>query len=289
MSFIQNLSIFITRIHRDDAYENYIKSVFYEQEIAYVRRIDFIKRWDGCVVYYQAKIYFHYWFKNQIAYNLQQRILAPGNYGGRVVYADPWYWIVLKNNNPMTQMELCVNERLEEMEKKMKRVSRQVTDLQRMGRQVSDLQADVATLKEKEKMYKPNTHIRYCYFEEPARSESVNVDKIKQLTGAATHASTAAHADDAAAAYEMISEDEAEQTAVACVENVLQERSSTPEWAEFCYGCSLLDAGTGGENQLEHTCQGYDYDHDYCEGCQLLSQGVGGFNQESHTCLESYE
>jgi len=288
MSFIQNLSIFITRIHRDDAYENYIKSVFYEQEIAYVRRIDFIKKWDGCVVYYQAKIYFHYWFKNQIAYNLQQRILAPGNYGGRVVYADPWYWIVLKNNNPMTQMELCVNERLEEMEKKMYKRMKQMTH------DIADLQTDVATLKEKEKMHKPNTHIRFCYFEEPVSSEPVNVDKIKQLSGVA---------DDAAGAYEMISEDEAEQTAVACAEtanacaetanacaeNVLQERSSTPEWAEFCYGCSLLDAGTGGENQLEHTCQGYDYDHDYCEGCQLLSQGVGGFNQESHTCLESYE
>ena len=119
MSFIKNLSVFITRIHREDANVDYIKRIFYEQEIAYVRRIDFIKRHDGNVPYYQAKIYFHYWFKNQVAYNLQQRILAPGNYGGRVVYADPWYWIVLKNNNPMTEMELCVNERLEKLEKNM--------------------------------------------------------------------------------------------------------------------------------------------------------------------------
>jgi len=184
----------------------------------------------------------------------------------------------LKNNNPMTEMELCVNERLEELEKNMYKSMKQMTH------DIADLQTDVATLKEKEKAHKPNTHIRFCYFEEPARSESVNVAEMKRLTGGAGAVSYA-HVDDDAAAYEMISEDEAEQTAVACVENVLQERSSTPEWAEFCYGCSLLDAGTGGENQLEHTCQGYG--HDYCEGCELLAKGIGGFNQESHSCLEN--
>ena len=246
MSFIQNLSVFITRIHRDDANEDYIKRVFYDQEIAHVRRIDFTKRRDKGSdghVYYQAKVYFHYWFKNQIAYNLQQRILTPGNYGGRVVYADPWYWIVLKNTNPMTEMELCVNERLEEMEKKMKRVKRQV----------SELQTDVATLKEKEKAHKPNTHIKYYYFEEPAVSKTVNVAEMKQFIDLARTA-------DDAAAYEIISDTEAEQTATACAEAVLDERSTTPEWEEqarVCYGCSLLAAGTGGENQLQHECQGY--------------------------------
>jgi hypothetical protein len=237
MSFIQNLSVFITRIHRDDANEDYIKQVFYDQEIAHVRRIDFIKRRDKSAdghVYYQAKVYFHYWFKNQVAYNLQQRILTPGNYGGRVVYADPWYWIVLKNCNPMTEMELCVNERLEEMEKNMKRVKRHV----------SELQTDVATLKEKEKLHKPNTHIKYYYFEEPA----------------------------AAAAAAAANSNMAEETAIACAEAVLDERSTTPEWDEyqnqqngFCYGCSLLAAGTGGENQMEHECQGYGRIPEMCE------------------------
>jgi len=259
MSFIQNLSVFITRIHRDDANEDYIKGVFYEQEIAHVRRIDFTKRRDkggGGHVYYQAKVYFHYWFKNQIAYNLQQRILTPGNYGGRVVYADPWYWIVLKNTNPMTEMELCVNERLEEMEKNMKRVKRQV----------SELQTDVATLKEKEKAHKPNTHIKYYYFEEPAVSKTVNVAEKNHFTVNVAEMkqfidlARAADADAASAAYEIISDTEAEQTATACAEAVLDERSTTPEWEEqarVCYGCSLLAAGTGGENQLQHECQGY--------------------------------
>jgi hypothetical protein len=245
MSFIKNLPVFITRIHRDDANEDYIKSVFYEQEIAHVRRVDFTKRRDksdGGHVYYQAKVYFHYWFKNQIAYNLQQRILTPGNYGGRVVYADPWYWIVLKNNNPMTEMELCVNERLEEMEKNMKRVKRQV----------SELQTDVTTLKEKEKAHKSNTHIKYYYFEEPAVSANVNVAQMKRLA-------CDAPAGDTAAAYEIISDTEAEQTATVCAEAVLEERSTTPEWEEqarVCYGCSLLAAGSGGENQLQHECLG---------------------------------
>ena len=250
MSFIQNLSVFITRIHRDDANEDYIKQVFYDQEIAHVRRIDFTKRRDKSAdghVYYQAKVYFHYWFKNQIAYNLQQRILMPGNYGGRVVYADPWYWIVLKNCNPMTEMELCINERLEEMEKNMYK------RMKRLDRHVSVLQTDVDTLKEKEKAHKPNTHIKYYYFEEPAPAPAP-----AHSNGARVDCAT--------------EEEEAEQTAIACAEAVLDERSTTPEWEEyqkqqngFCYGCSLLAAGTGGENQMEHECQGYGRIPEMCE------------------------
>ena len=83
MSFIQNLSVYIPRIHRDDANSEFIARMFYEQEIASVRRIDFNKCHDKGTgagadagrVYYQAKIYFHFWFKNQIAYNIQRRIV----------------------------------------------------------------------------------------------------------------------------------------------------------------------------------------------------------------------
>lgn len=171
MSFIKNLSVFITRIHRDDANEEYIKRVFYEQEIAHVRRIDFIKRRDTGehkrTVYYQAKIYFHYWFKNEIAYNLQQRILNPNNYGGRVVYADPWYWIVLKNKNPMTEMELCVNERLEDLEYRMKKQTRKM--------------ADIETNVEKLMKQPSNTHIRYMYADD-VMPVSTNYEKLAEET-----------------------------------------------------------------------------------------------------------
>ena len=172
MSFIQNLSVFIPRIHREDANETFIKRVFYDQEIACVRRIDFLKCRDsvssGGKVYYQAKLYFHFWFKNQIAYNVQRRILKADNYGARVIYADPWYWIVLKNINPMTEKELCVNERLEYLEKT---VSKQSKELHYVTEQMASLQTDVEQLKEQAKTKIPqNTHIRFCYAKESVQA-----------------------------------------------------------------------------------------------------------------------
>ena len=140
MAFIKNLSVFIPRIHAEDANEEFIKHVFFSQEIASVRRVDLIKRMAKGKVYYNAKIHFHYWFKNQIAYNIQQRMLLSETSGARIIYDDPWYWIVLKNKKPMTENELCINERLEHIEKYM---SNEAKKTKKVKKQIKHLSAQL--------------------------------------------------------------------------------------------------------------------------------------------------
>lgn len=275
MSFIQNLSVFIPRIHREDANEEFIKRVFYEQEIACVRRIDFLKCRDSGGnrkgnTYYQAKLYFHYWFKNQIAYNIQQRVLNPDNSGARVIYADPWYWMILKTINPMTELELCVNERLEYLSARSKKTKAIQYDMQTQldvfTEQIASLQTDVDRLKEQAKTKIPqNTHIRFCYFEEPSAEETVNVSMIKNLM--------------------------TEETANECAEAVLQEEEpTTPEWNDYY---DQLDAAKEDSDDYEKLyptwnvqLQTQQSKEAYCEGCELWDQGLGGENQVGHTCNE---
>lgn len=272
MSFIQNLSVFIPRIHREDANEAFIKRVFYEQEIACVRRIDFLKCRDSGGnrkgnTYYQAKLYFHYWFKNQIAYNIQQRVLNPDNSGARVIYADPWYWMILKTINPMTEMELCVNERLEYLSARSKKAKAIQYDMQTQlavfTEQMASLQTDVDRLKEQAKTKIPqNTHIRFCYFEEPSAEETMNVSTIKNVL--------------------------TEETATECAEAVLQE-PTTPEWNDYY---DQLDTAKEDSDDYEKLYPTWNVQlqtqpkEAYCEGCELWDQGLGGENQVGHTCNE---
>ena len=278
MSFIQNLSVFIGRIHRDDANVDFIAKIFYEQEIASVRRIDFIECRDKGTerVYYQAKLYFHFWFKNQTAYNVQRRIIDGTH--ARVVYEDPWYWVLLKNKNPMTEMELVINERLDALAANAIQTNRYMN---RMRQQMSDLQTAMQAAEDriaqmKKQEIKPNTHIRFCYFEEPANAEKENLemDKIKSLCAAA---------------------DAAEKTATKCAEQVLHEED-VDEWDDYYdevdryYNEQVHYENTQWNNTVQQipqwNCLPTSLRERNCNGCYLLDQGMGGENQEGHSCLD---
>jgi hypothetical protein len=41
-------------------------------------------------------VHFEYWYNSSVARNFQERVLNP-NKEARIVYEDPWYWIVLEN------------------------------------------------------------------------------------------------------------------------------------------------------------------------------------------------
>ena len=43
-----------------------------------------------------AYIHFEFWYDNSVARNFQERVLNPDK-EARIVYEDPWYWIVLEN------------------------------------------------------------------------------------------------------------------------------------------------------------------------------------------------
>ena len=93
-----NLSIFIPVVEKNVAYEKYFTLIFHNLNLGYVKRVDFIEKENN----YQAFVHFHEWYKNMAVNNLHQRILENNGEGeGRVVYDDPKYWILRKNNNPI--------------------------------------------------------------------------------------------------------------------------------------------------------------------------------------------
>ena len=49
-------------------------------------------------IYYQAYIFFNYWYDTHQNRNLQEKILN-SNLKAKLIYDDPWYWILLKAYN----------------------------------------------------------------------------------------------------------------------------------------------------------------------------------------------
>jgi hypothetical protein len=96
MSSINNMSLYIPHIF-DNFTKDFVASVFEKCLIGKVEHIDFISKLgkDG-KTYNAAYIHFEYWFENSTASRFQERILDEKK-EARLVYDDPWYWIVLEN------------------------------------------------------------------------------------------------------------------------------------------------------------------------------------------------
>ena len=95
----QNLSLVIPRIFPHSVNEETIINVFHNQCIGRVYKVSIIRlpgNYQRKYPIYKAYVYFSVWYENEIAYNFQQRILLRSE--ARVVYNDPWYWVVFKNN-----------------------------------------------------------------------------------------------------------------------------------------------------------------------------------------------
>lgn len=96
MSAIKNISLFIPHV-----YGNYtssmVRDVFDDMSIGLVKNVDFVSKMgsDG-KPYNAAYIHFYEWHDNVVARNFQERVLNPSK-EARVMYDDPWYWIVLEN------------------------------------------------------------------------------------------------------------------------------------------------------------------------------------------------
>jgi hypothetical protein len=96
MSAIQNISLYIPHI-----YANYtsgrVFDIIENMRIGEVKRVDFVPKTgsDG-KPYNAAYIHFYQWYDNIVAHNFQERVLNPAQ-EARIMYDDPWYWIVLEN------------------------------------------------------------------------------------------------------------------------------------------------------------------------------------------------
>ena len=93
---IQNISLYIPHIFANYTKED-VSRVFNDLNIGKVKNIDFVSKMskEG-KVYNSAYIHFVEWYDTIVAHNFQSRVLDV-NKEARLMYEDPWYWIVLEN------------------------------------------------------------------------------------------------------------------------------------------------------------------------------------------------
>ncbi len=95
----QSLSLMIPRVFPHWTDEQKIIDIFHQQQLGRVYKVSIVRAPDSkkrSFPIYQAFIYFSAWYENTIAYNFQQRIYG-AKAQARVVYDDPWYWVVFEN------------------------------------------------------------------------------------------------------------------------------------------------------------------------------------------------
>ena len=90
-----NISLYIPHVFANIT-KNKIVETFEKLRIGSISRIDFINKKGKNENFNSVYIHFTQWYDNVASRNFQQRVLDP-NMEARVVYDEPWFWIVLEN------------------------------------------------------------------------------------------------------------------------------------------------------------------------------------------------
>jgi len=117
----QDLSLMIPRVFPQWTNEQHIMDTFHKQDIGKVYKVDIIRKPDEPgrdYPIYQAFIYFSAWYENEIAYHFQERIFNSVNKQTKVVYDDPWFWVVFENKSKKKALSK-EDIRLMQMEKQL--------------------------------------------------------------------------------------------------------------------------------------------------------------------------
>lgn len=92
---VNNISLYIPKVFENITKER-MASIFEFLDIGMINHIDFVTKVDNKgKPYNSAYIHFDFWYSNISNENLQERL--KNSIECRIVYDDPWYWIVLEN------------------------------------------------------------------------------------------------------------------------------------------------------------------------------------------------
>ena len=117
--FRPNMSLYIPSVTGSTTQEQ-IARVFKSLNIGVVSRVDFIDKdsqHDSATNHRMAFVHFDFWYINNTSYHLQERILEQGQ--GKIVYNDPYYWIVMENSNPRSQSEVVLEKQISDLQKRV--------------------------------------------------------------------------------------------------------------------------------------------------------------------------
>ena len=132
----QNMSLVIPRVFPQWVDEEKIRDVFHKQHFGRIYKVKIIRMKEeeekrGHPVY-KAFLYFSCWYDNEIAYNFQQRLLS-GKREARVVYDDPWHWIVFENTK----------KRVSAVDRQLMRIERQIVAVENRTQDAQDQMQDM--------------------------------------------------------------------------------------------------------------------------------------------------
>ena len=91
------MSLYIPHVFSNISCEKIIKT-FESLGLGRVAKVDLVLKMGNTSEYNVAYIHFEYWYNTDAARNFQDRVKNPDK-EARIVYDDPWYWIVLENKS----------------------------------------------------------------------------------------------------------------------------------------------------------------------------------------------
>lgn len=123
-SQIANISLYIPHVFANFS-KKMVAETFEDLRIGNVKRVDFVYKRGSNGNFNAAYIHFNHWYDNIAAHNFQERVLDV-NREARIVYDEPWYWIVLENKTkkvserkPRLNLEALANSGYVTPEKQM--------------------------------------------------------------------------------------------------------------------------------------------------------------------------
>lgn len=99
--YMENISLYIPHVFKNITSDRIVQ-IFESLRIGKVNYIDLVSKVGKNGYYYSVYVHFDYWYDNVAARNFQKRVLDPKK-EARLVYDDPWYWIVLENTDTQRQ------------------------------------------------------------------------------------------------------------------------------------------------------------------------------------------
>jgi hypothetical protein len=158
-SIMQNLSLFIPYVFLNIT-EDRISRVFENNHLGVVDYVDFVRKTDKNGKPYNAVyVHFSHWFNSSAVENFQERVLNPDK-EARVVYDDPWYWIVLQNTGAKVdgpkaeETEFVSSDYAAILEKKLTESEKRLSELEESSWQrIAELEERVLVLEQERGLY----------------------------------------------------------------------------------------------------------------------------------------
>jgi hypothetical protein len=156
-SINQQLSLFVPYVFANITQER-IARVFENNHLGIVDHVDFVRKTDKNGKPYNA-VYVHFsnWFNTSTVENFQERVMNPDK-EARVVYDDPWYWIVLQNTGAKSakadETEFVSSDYAAILERKLADTERRLAELEESSwERIAELEERVLVLEQERGLY----------------------------------------------------------------------------------------------------------------------------------------